>query len=144
MKSTKYTRNSNGLRTNTLWMILKTSQTPYVKTRSFLDEPISSLSNQISCLYILIMVLGWLFDSILLAGVAISVHYFLVQFIDKKEPLPLFLQDFLDSIRSSVYYDDIMIDIKKYVLSFLPVRRVILRLDVSPTNTDDIKSENMM
>jgi hypothetical protein len=41
---------------------------------------------------------SWVFDSILLAGVAISVHYCLVLYIDKKEPLPPFLQEFVDSI----------------------------------------------
>lgn len=39
------------------------------------------------------MVASLLFDSILIAGVAISVHYSLVQYFDMKKPPPKFVLD---------------------------------------------------
>lgn len=41
----------------------------------------------------------WIFDSLLLAGVAILVHYCLVQYIDNKEPLPGPLQEIVDFLK---------------------------------------------
>lgn len=64
----------------------------------------------------------WIFDIILLACVAISTHYFLVQYIDNKWPLPPFLQDILKGLNS--YYQDVvkhgfsvLMTAKRWVLS---------------------------
>lgn len=47
-------------------------------------------------------VAGWIFDSVLLAGVAITVHYSLIQYLDKKVPPPKFLSDAMVTIKSAV------------------------------------------
>ncbi|KAL1461225.1 hypothetical protein WDU94_013144 [Cyamophila willieti] len=45
---------------------------------------------------------GWIFDSVLLAGVAITTHYCLVRYLDKKEPLPPIIQDALNSLKRNI------------------------------------------
>lgn len=45
---------------------------------------------------------SWVGDSLLLAGVAISVHYCLIHWVDRKEPVPIILQDFWKFVKAKV------------------------------------------